>query len=59
MLLAPSILAADFGNLQKDIEMINQSDADWRMFASTAAEGSMSRNVICKGICISGTSLDE
>lgn len=28
-LLAPSILSADFGNLQRDIEMLNQSDADW------------------------------
>lgn len=28
-LIAPSILAADFGNLQRDIEMINQSEADW------------------------------
>ena len=28
-LIAPSILAADFGNLQRDIEMINQSDAHW------------------------------
>jgi ribulose-phosphate 3-epimerase len=28
-LIAPSILAADFANLQKDIEMINSSDADW------------------------------
>jgi len=28
-LLAPSILAADFANLQRDIEMINNSDADW------------------------------
>jgi len=27
--IAPSILAADFGNLQKDCEMINHSDADW------------------------------
>jgi ribulose-phosphate 3-epimerase len=27
--LAPSILSADFGNLQKDIEMINKSEADW------------------------------
>ena len=26
---APSILAADFGNLQRDLEMINESDADW------------------------------
>lgn len=28
-LIAPSVLAADFANLQRDIEMINVSDADW------------------------------
>jgi ribulose-phosphate 3-epimerase len=28
-LVAPSVLAADFANLQKEIEMINQSQADW------------------------------
>jgi len=28
-LISPSLLSADFGNLQKDIEMINQSEADW------------------------------
>ncbi|MDP9078518.1 MAG: ribulose-phosphate 3-epimerase [Bacteroidota bacterium] len=28
-LIAPSILAADFANLQSDIELINKSDADW------------------------------
>lgn len=28
-LIAPSILAADFANLQNDIEMVNNSDADW------------------------------
>ncbi len=28
-LLAPSLLSADFGNLQRDIEMINNSQADW------------------------------
>lgn len=28
-LIAPSVLAADFGNLQRDLEMINESDADW------------------------------
>jgi len=28
-IIAPSILAADFANLQRDIEMINQSEADW------------------------------
>jgi len=27
--IAPSILSADFGNLDKDIEMINCSEADW------------------------------
>lgn len=27
--IAPSVLAADFANLQRDIEMINQSSADW------------------------------
>lgn len=29
MLIAPSILAADFANLQREIEMVNESDADW------------------------------
>ncbi len=28
-LIAPSILSADFANLQRDIEMINHSEADW------------------------------
>lgn len=28
-LIAPSVLAADFGNLQRDLEMINESEADW------------------------------
>lgn len=28
-LLAPSLLSADFANLQHDIEMINNSEADW------------------------------
>ncbi|MBB6680668.1 ribulose-phosphate 3-epimerase [Aequorivita sp. 609] len=28
-LIAPSILAADFANLQRDIEMVNASEADW------------------------------
>jgi ribulose-phosphate 3-epimerase len=28
-IVAPSVLSADFGNLQGDIEMINQSEADW------------------------------
>ncbi|MBP6410780.1 MAG: ribulose-phosphate 3-epimerase [Pseudarcicella sp.] len=28
-IIAPSILAADFANLQRDIEMVNNSEADW------------------------------
>ena len=28
-LIAPSVLASDFGNLQRDVEMINKSEADW------------------------------
>ena len=28
-LIAPSLLSADFSNLKKDIEMVNESDADW------------------------------
>ena len=27
--IAPSLLSADFGNLQRDCEMINNSSADW------------------------------
>ncbi|MEY4540127.1 MAG: hypothetical protein RLZZ306_1884 [Bacteroidota bacterium] len=29
ILIAPSVLAADFANLQRDIEMVNNSQADW------------------------------
>ncbi|MCX2477653.1 ribulose-phosphate 3-epimerase [Pedobacter sp. MC2016-15] len=28
-LVAPSVLSADFANLQRDVEMINNSEADW------------------------------
>ena len=28
-IIAPSILSADFANLQRDVEMINASEADW------------------------------
>ena len=28
-LIAPSLLSADFANLSKDIDMVNQSEADW------------------------------
>lgn len=28
-IIAPSILAADFANLEREIRMINESDADW------------------------------
>ncbi|MES2689754.1 MAG: ribulose-phosphate 3-epimerase [Bacteroidota bacterium] len=29
VIIAPSVLSADFANLQRDAEMINQSQADW------------------------------
>ena len=29
VIIAPSVLSADFANLQRDAEMINQSEADW------------------------------
>jgi ribulose-phosphate 3-epimerase len=29
MLLSPSLLSADFGNLERDIKMLNDSEADW------------------------------
>ena len=29
MLIAPSVLSADFANLQRDVEMLNNSAADW------------------------------
>ena len=28
-IIAPSLLAADFGNLQRDVEMVNNSEAGW------------------------------
>jgi ribulose-phosphate 3-epimerase len=28
-LIAPSVLSADFGNLQRDCEMLNKSECDW------------------------------
>ncbi|WP_235296215.1 ribulose-phosphate 3-epimerase [Portibacter marinus] len=28
-IIAPSILAADFGRIQEEIEMVNESEADW------------------------------
>lgn len=27
--IAPSLLSADFGNLQRDVELVNKSEADW------------------------------
>jgi ribulose-phosphate 3-epimerase len=29
VIVSPSLLAADFGNLQRDVEMVNRSRADW------------------------------
>ena len=31
-LIAPSLLAADFANLQRDVELVNRSQADWLHF---------------------------
>ena len=28
-MVAPSILSADFGHLERDIEMLNESSCDW------------------------------
>ena len=28
-LIAPSLLSADFLNLERDIEMVNRSEVDW------------------------------
>ncbi len=28
-LIAPSVLSCDFGNIQRDVQMINESSADW------------------------------
>ncbi len=28
-MISPSLLSADFGNLQRDLEMLNQSECDW------------------------------
>ena len=28
-IVSPSLLSADFGNLAKDIDMLNRSEADW------------------------------
>ena len=28
-LIAPSLLAADFGNLEREMEWFNRSEADW------------------------------
>ena len=29
IIIAPSILAADFANIERDVNMINESNADW------------------------------
>lgn len=29
IIISPSLLAADFGNIQRDVEMINKSEAEW------------------------------
>ncbi|MGB0430338.1 MAG: ribulose-phosphate 3-epimerase [Bacteroidia bacterium] len=42
-LLAPSILAADFGNLERDFKMIDKSEADW--FHFDVMDGSFAPNI--------------
>ena len=45
-LIAPSLLAADFMNLQRDVEMINQSEADWLHL--DIMDGVFVPNIICR-----------
>ncbi len=52
-IIAPSLLAADFANLQRDIELINRSDADW--FHLDIMDGQFVPNIsfgipVCKAI---------
>ncbi len=53
MILAPSILAADFAHLARDIDLVNQSEADW--FHLDVMDGLFVPNIsfgtpVCKSI---------
>ena len=52
-IIAPSLLAADFANLQRDVELVNQSEADW--FHLDIMDGQFVPNIsfgipVCKAI---------
>ena len=43
IIIAPSILAADFANIERDVNMINESTADW--FHVDIMDGVLSENL--------------